>query len=69
MSRNPAQLVTPFLMLQPIFAVIASYFILGEVLNENIFWGGLVVLGGIGIINFRKIQKYQSDKAALRRES
>tara|TARA_B100000508_G_scaffold139543_1_gene138106 strand:- start:934 stop:1830 length:897 start_codon:yes stop_codon:yes gene_type:complete len=60
MSRNPAQLVTPFLMLQPIFAVIASYFILGETLNPNIFWGGLIVLSGIGIINFRKIQKFYS---------
>lgn len=60
MSRNPAQLVTPFLMLQPIFAVIASYFLLGEILNANIFWGGLIVLGGIGIINFRKIQKFYS---------
>lgn len=62
MSRNPAQLVTPFLMLQPIFGVVGAYFMLGETLNANILWGGLVVMAGIGIINFRKIQKFRSKK-------
>ena len=62
MARNPAQFVTPFLMIQPIFSVIGAYFILGENLNDNILWGGLVVLLGIGVINIRKIQKFRQKK-------
>ena len=62
MARNPAQFVTPFLMLQPIFAVIGSHFLLGETLNYNILWGGIIVLFGIGIINIRKIQKFRQKK-------
>lgn len=62
MHRNPAQLVTPFMMLQPLFAVVGSYYILGERLNANILWGGLIVLLGIGIINIRKIQKFRKKK-------
>lgn len=62
MARNPTQLVTPFLMLQPLFAVVGSYYILGEVLNANILWGGLIVLIGIGIINVRKIQKLHQNR-------
>ena len=57
MSRNPAQLITPFLMIQPIFAVIGGYFINGETLNWNVFGGGIIVLLGIGIINWRQIVK------------
>ena len=55
MSRNPAQTITPFLMIQPIFAVIGGYFINGETLNPSVFAGGMVVLLGIGIINWRAI--------------
>ena len=57
MARNPAQYVTPFLMLQPLFAVIGSYYIFSEILNKNILIGGLIVLCGLGIIHFRKIYK------------
>lgn len=57
MSRNPAQSITPFLMLQPIFAVIGGYFINGETLNPSVFLGGIVVLLGIGVINWRAIVK------------
>lgn len=62
MARNPAQLVTPFLMLQPIVAVVASYYILEESLNSNILWGGIITLIGIGIINVRKIQNFYKTK-------
>ena len=55
MARNQAQLVTPFLMAQPIFAVIASYYLLGETLNKNIILGGTIIMIGIAVINFRKI--------------
>lgn len=64
MARNPAQFVTPFLMLQPIFAVVGGYFILTEVLNANILWGGLITLLGIGVINFRKLQKFRQKNEA-----
>lgn len=63
MSRNPAQIVTPFLMLQPVFAVIASNLLLGETLDMKVFLGGLTVLAGIGLINWRAIVKRR--KAAV----
>ena len=59
MNRNPAQLIAPFLMLQPLFAVVASYFLLGEILQPEVFWGGFIVLTGIGIINWRQIVRYK----------
>ncbi len=67
-ARNPAQLVTPFLMLQPIIAVIASYYILDENLNANILWGGLITLFGIGIINVRKIQNFYKMKVTKNKQ-
>ncbi len=59
MARNPAQIVTPFLMIQPIFGVIGSYYLLNETLNPNIYWGGLIVMFGIGIINVRRVIKFK----------
>ena len=55
MARNPAQYLSPFMMLQPLFGVIAAYYILDETLNKNLIWGGLLVLIGIGIVNYRMI--------------
>ena len=60
MARNPAQYVTPFMMLQPLFAVIGSYYIFSEILNKNILIGGLIILCGLGIIHFRKIYKFRN---------
>ena len=57
-SRNPAQLVTPFIMLQPLITVIASHYILGETLNANLVAGGLIVIFGIGVINWRSVHNY-----------
>lgn len=57
MVRNPAQLITPFLMLQPIFGVIGAYYIFGETLNINLIGGGLLVLTGIAIVNYRILVK------------
>lgn len=56
-ARNPAQYVTPFLMLQPIVAIIGSYFLLQETLTQEVLIGGLIVLAGVGIINMQKIKK------------
>ncbi len=53
-SRHKAQYVAPFLMLQPIIAVIGSYFLLGESLSWNVALGGLTVLVGIGIVHWRR---------------
>jgi drug/metabolite transporter (DMT)-like permease len=55
MVRNSAQYVTPFLMLQPIFGVILAYYMLGETLNSNLIYGGILVLCGIGIVNYRML--------------
>ena len=54
MARHQAQYVTPFLMLQPIVAVIGGYYLLGETLNWYVAAGGIAVLAGIGIINWRR---------------
>ena len=54
MARHQAQYVTPFLMLQPIIAVIGGYYLLGETLNWYVAAGGIAVLAGIGIINWRR---------------
>lgn len=56
-ARNHAQYVTPFLMLQPIFAVIGGYFINQEILHWNVVVGGLITLAGVGFINWRLIAK------------
>ena len=63
MARNSAQYVTPFLMLQPIFGVILAYYMLGETLNNNLIWGGLLVLAGIGIVNYRMIIRKKLKKS------
>lgn len=57
LARNTTQFVTPFLMLQPIVAVIGGYFMLGETLNMNVAIGGASVIAGLLIINVRAIQK------------
>ncbi len=57
MSRHQAQYITPFLMLQPLIAVVGGYFLLGETLHWNVALGGLTVLAGIGIIHWRAIVK------------
>lgn len=57
MVRNSAQYVTPFLMLQPIFGIILAYYMFGETLNKNLIWGGVLVLIGIGIVNYRMIMR------------
>lgn len=59
MHRNPAQVVTPFLMLQPLIGATASYFILGETLDPMIALGAVIVLAGIGLINWRQIIRFQ----------
>lgn len=57
MARNHAHFVTPFLMLQPIFAVIGGYYINGELLHWNVFAGGVITLAGVAFINRRTIVK------------
>lgn len=57
MARHKAQYVTPFLMLQPVIAVIGTYFMLGETLTWHVAAGGATVLLGIGIIHWRRLKK------------
>jgi O-acetylserine/cysteine efflux transporter len=67
-ARNPAQYVSPFMMLQPIFGVIGAWFIFGERVSVEIMVGGILILLGIGIIHFRGLQKlWRQTGQAMRR--
>ncbi|GEM_PF-1700704 len=61
-TRNPAQFVMPFLMLQPFIGVVGAYFMLGEDLKPQTAAGGALILLGLSIIHIRKILKYRSAK-------
>lgn len=56
-SRNPVYLVTPFSILTPIFGILCGVLILGEALSSQTVIGGLVALGGLSIIIWRKAQR------------
>ena len=48
--RHPINVVAPFLLLLPVFAIIGSVLFLGEKLSTQIIAGGIIVLFGVGII-------------------
>ena len=52
--RHPVQLVGPFLLLLPVFAVIGGAVFLGEPLTANKLLGGLVVIAGVGLVVVEK---------------
>jgi O-acetylserine/cysteine efflux transporter len=56
-SRYPAEYVTPFMMLQPLVAVVGSYFMLGETLTIEVLLGGFIALFGVGLINIRRLKR------------
>ena len=45
--------VSMFLMLEPVFATILSYWVLGETLYTHFYIGAAMILGSIAIINLR----------------
>ncbi len=59
MSRNSVQIVTAFTLLQPVVAVVAAHFMLGETLSTSAVIGGGLALAGVAIIVLRKFQKHQ----------
>ncbi|MEO0617921.1 MAG: EamA family transporter [Pseudomonadota bacterium] len=61
-TRHPVSRVGPFLLLLPVFSVIASVIILGEKLTVWTVAGGLLVLAGLAILSFGS----KPEKAATR---
>lgn len=57
LSRNPVAVVTSFVLLMPVVAIILSALILKETLHSSLVWGGGLTLLGVAIIMLRKIQK------------
>lgn len=48
-----AFMVSMFLMLEPVFATIFSYWVFGEVLYINFYIGAAIIMGSIAVINLR----------------
>lgn len=53
LQRNPVSRVMPFTVLAPVFAVILSILVLGEVMTDRMVVGGLLVFAGVLVITFR----------------
>lgn len=53
LQRNPVSRVMPFTVLAPVFAVILSILILGEVMSDRMVIGGLLAFAGVAVITFR----------------
>ena len=52
----------PFTVLAPVFAVILSIIVLGEVMSDRMVAGGLLAFAGVSVITFRN--KQEIDKLA-----
>ncbi len=63
LSRAPVTLVTTFLYLVPVFSLSASWLLIDEVPSSLTLVGGLVVIGGIVLVNVAK-QRAARRKAA-----
>lgn len=57
LARNPVALVTSFILLMPIVAILLSVLMLGETMHPPLIWGGAMTLLGVAIIMLRKFQK------------
>lgn len=53
LQRNPVSRVMPFTVLAPVFAVILSIMVLGEVMSDRMVIGGLLAFAGVAVITFR----------------
>ena len=53
LQRYPVNLVTPFGLLSPIFAVIGGILFLDDVLTLGLIFGGTLILFGVAWINLR----------------
>lgn len=57
LQRNPVSRVMPFTILAPVFAVILSIILLGEVMSDRVLAGGLLAFAGVLVITFRNKQE------------
>ena len=65
LARNPISLVTPFVLLLPLFGVAMAVALLGEALTAAMAAGGAITTLGVGIIIVRSAQKKRAPKDAL----
>lgn len=65
LAHNPLSLVTPFVLLLPLFGVGMAVAFLGEELTMPMVAGGLVTMLGVGIIVIRTAQKNRVPKDPL----
>ena len=66
LSRAPVSLVSTYLYLIPVFSLLFSWWILGEVPTWLTLLGGLVAIGGIAVVNVSKQRAARRDRARLR---
>ena len=57
LGRYPLSQLAPFLLLLPVFSVIANIILLGEQLTLMLIIGGSTIIGGVAIIVFEKPPK------------
>lgn len=65
LSRNPLSMVTPFVLLLPVFGVIMAIAVLGEKLTMSMLAGGTVTMLGVAIIIVRGAVKKRAPKDPL----
>lgn len=54
LNRYPVSLVSPTMLLSPVFGVASGVLVMGDVLTERMLVGGLFVLGGALVITLRQ---------------
>lgn len=59
-ARHRAEYLTPFLMLQIPIVAILGYFLLDETINANFILSTAFIIGGVGLIHYRRINKIGS---------
>ncbi|RYG50980.1 MAG: hypothetical protein EOO01_09500 [Chitinophagaceae bacterium] len=52
MKRLPVTIASLYAYINPLVAMVGGYFILGEKLTIFIFWGAIVTLAGVFIVNY-----------------
>ena len=65
LARNPLSMVTPFVLLLPLFGVGMAVAFLGENVTGAMAAGGLLTMAGVGIIILRTAQKNRVPKDPL----